>query len=230
MVSAKLSNSNILKTGKGRWSISPKIFKDAAFKKTVQSIGKEVIRKLNEYTPEQRTDQNNPQTIYFDFKTKIMEGARKREQIITPKIIRETRTLQDQLNKLQNGPQDEGTHIQAHELTKKVTQLEQQRHQHSRANGKIKNRLGETMSKYWIRSNKVVKPWDIIFVLRKPEQGENGNGETHEKNSDHMAELARTYHNNLKTQGREGRDPELRGRTIDNSLEKIETEPNLPNQ
>lgn len=75
MASAKLSNSDIPKTGKGRWSISPKIFKDAAFKKTVQSIEKEVICKLNEYMPKQRTDQNSPQTIYFDFKTKIMEGA-----------------------------------------------------------------------------------------------------------------------------------------------------------
>jgi hypothetical protein len=89
------------------------------------------------------------------------------------------------------------------------------------------------MSKYWIRSNKEIKPRDVIFAFKKPE-GElndgNRNAETHEKNSRRMAELARTYHDNLQSQGREGRDIELRNRETENILEKIETEPNPPDK
>lgn len=124
MVSAKVSNSNIPETGKERWSISPKILKYVAFRKIAQTTEKEAVQKLNEYTPEQRTAQNNPQNFYTVFKTTIMTEAQKKEWTMIPKMMREIRLLQDQLNKLQNGPQDEGTHIQAHELTKKITQLE----------------------------------------------------------------------------------------------------------
>lgn len=40
------------------------------------------------------------------------------------------------------------------------------------------------MSKYWIRSNKVIKPRDLIFALKKPEHTLNAEGqnpETHKK-------------------------------------------------
>lgn len=58
------------------------------------------------------------------------------------------------------------------------------------------------MSKYWICSNKEIKPRDTIFVLKKPEHTiNNRNGETHEQDSQQMAELARTYHDNLQKQG-----------------------------
>jgi len=159
MVSAKLSNSDIPETRKGRWSIFTKIVKDAAFKKTVKITGKEAICKLDEYTPKRRTNQNNPQMIYADFKTTIMTEAQKREHTMTPKMARESHLLQEKLNKLHNGPQDEGTHIQAHEITKNITQLECQHHQNAQKNGKVKNQLeGETMSKYWICSNNEIKP------------------------------------------------------------------------
>jgi len=45
-----------------------------------------------------------------------------------------------------------------------------------------------------------------------------------------MAELAKTYHDNLQNQGQEGRDIELRNQTTESILEKVETEPNLSDQ
>jgi hypothetical protein len=84
---------------------------------------------------------------------------------MTSEVVRETRRLLGPLNDLQNGPQDEGIHIQIHELMRKIAKLEPQT---ARQNNKIKNCLeGETMTKFWICLNKV-KPRDIIFALKKP--------------------------------------------------------------
>ena len=87
------------------------------------------------------------------------------------------------------------------------------------------------MSKYWICSNKKIKPQDLIYALKKPELNpgnRNQNFETHEKNSQCMAELAKSYHDNLQSQGCENRDPDTRNPITDNILENVDTEPNLP--
>ena len=80
MVYASLSNSAIPETGKGRWSISPRIYKDTAFKKTVRKTGLLTTEKLRKYIPEQTTIENNPQAIYAELKHLIMTEARIREQ------------------------------------------------------------------------------------------------------------------------------------------------------
>ncbi|KAF8219378.1 hypothetical protein L208DRAFT_1551242, partial [Tricholoma matsutake] len=94
MVSTNLVNSAMPETGKGRWSISPKIHKDITFKKTVREARKTTIETLDNYTPEQRTMMNNPQTTYATFKDKIMSQARKREQTMS-KMAHEAQKLLD---------------------------------------------------------------------------------------------------------------------------------------
>ena len=86
------------------------------------------------------------------------------------------------------------------------------------------------MSKYWTCLNKVIEPRDTIFALRKPAGhapagNADHNPETHKKNSQCMAELARTYHDSLQNQGRSGRDPVARDQTTKDILETVETEP-----
>jgi len=51
------------------------------------------------------------------------------------------------------------------------------------------------------------------------------NVESHEKNSQCMAELARMYHDNLQNRGRENKDPEEREQTINGIIEFVETKP-----
>jgi len=205
-----------------------KIVTDTAFKKTVQKAGREAIRKLNEYSPERRTAENNPQAIYAEFKQAIINEAQNRERTMI-RGAKDMQKLQEELKTLRNGPQDKGVIIQAQELTTKITQLEQQHHQVMRTSAQVKNRLeGETMLKYWVRLNKDIKPRDLIYALKKPVQGEarsTPNVESHEKNSQHMAELARMYHDNLQNHGRENRDPEEREQTINGVIEFVETEP-----
>lgn len=79
MVSTNLTNSTIPENGKGRWSISLRIYKDATFKKTVKNARKEAADKLNNHTPKQRTLENNSQTIYAEFKHLILSEACKIE-------------------------------------------------------------------------------------------------------------------------------------------------------
>ena len=83
MVLTKLSNAASPEMRVGRWSIFPKIYKDTAFLKATRKAGKTAIEKLKQYKPEQRTAKNNPQTIYFKFKQKMMAKARRREHTMT---------------------------------------------------------------------------------------------------------------------------------------------------
>lgn len=83
MVLAKLSNDASPEMGVKRWSISPKIYKDIAFKKATRKAGKTAIEKLKQYKPEQRRAENNPQTIYLEFKQTMMAEARRRERTMT---------------------------------------------------------------------------------------------------------------------------------------------------
>ena len=80
MVCTSLSNSAIPETRKWRWSISPQIYKDTAFKKTVWKTRLLTTEKLRKYIPEQTTIENNPQAIYAEFKHLIMTEVRIREQ------------------------------------------------------------------------------------------------------------------------------------------------------
>ena len=75
---------------------------------------------------------------------------------------------------------------------------------------------------------KEIKPRDTIFALRKPAghapDTANHNPETHEKNSQCMAELARTYHDSLQCQGQNSRNPTERNQTIREILGTVETD------
>ena len=103
IVSMKISNTDIPETWKGRWSISPKVYKDTAFWEMVslRKVGKEAIGKLDKYAPNHRTVEDNPQTIYTEFKESMMSEAWKREKAMT-KFIQEAQKLQDKLKALHN--------------------------------------------------------------------------------------------------------------------------------
>ena len=124
MVLTKLSNNASPENGIGRWSVSPRVYKDIAFKKMTRRARKAAMEKIKQYKPEQRTAENTPQTIYLEFKQTIMTGARRREHTLT-QVSRETQLLQNKLKALQNGPPDDRVHIQIHTLSKKLTQIEQ---------------------------------------------------------------------------------------------------------
>src|SRR5438552_10753501 len=68
----------------------------------------------------------------------------------------------------------------------------------ARSNVAVRNRLeGETNSKYWIQINKAKTPRDTIQALKYPDS----DPVQYEKNSERMAQIAQTYHNNLQTVG-----------------------------
>lgn len=83
-----------------------------------------------------------------------------------------------------------------------MSALESKIHMTKRNAIAVKNRIdGETMCKYWTRSNKQAHPRDLIYVLKKCNPGPSES--QYENDSVKMAELGRNYHNNLQTQYRE---------------------------
>ncbi|KAG6905143.1 hypothetical protein DXG01_004557, partial [Tephrocybe rancida] len=86
-------------------------------------------------------------------------------------------------------------------------------HKDARTQVALKNRMeGETICRYWTMTNKVAKPRDMIYALKKspaqstpsnPQEATNdpqdGPAQQRETHSKRMAELARDYHENLQT-------------------------------
>ena len=90
----------------------------------------------------------------------------------------------------------------------------------------VKNRIeGETMTRSWTQSNKVEKPRDTIYALRK-HQTDNNRQDPYEKNSQKMAELARNYHENLQ---KDGIDPDrtLRDQCTEEALAALQRRVNV---
>ncbi|KAK1217942.1 hypothetical protein PQX77_019381 [Marasmius sp. AFHP31] len=107
-------------------------------------------------------------------------------------------------------------------LTEELEKPDKTRHTKIRKGLGARNVLeGETLSKYWTRSNKEQKPRDTINALRKLGTDPNSDAETnYEKDSRKMAELARDYHESLQTQGLQ-EDREKRERDTQESLNNI---------
>ncbi len=89
--------------------------------------------------------------------------------------------------------------IESEILTQKLTKLKRKQHLKIRSSIAIKNRIeGETMTRSWIQNNKIEKPRDIIYALRKPQTRHNNEQNPYEKDSQEMAKLARNYHEKLE--------------------------------
>ena len=91
---------------------------------------------------------------------------------------------------------------ESEELTQKLKTLKEKQHLKIRSAIAVKNRIeGETMIRSWTQSNKMEKPRDIIYALRKPQWNNNAEQDPYEKNSRKMAELAQDYHENIQKEG-----------------------------
>ena len=124
--------------------------------------------------------------------------ARKWERAIVPKILREIREVEAELELLTNDAEkdvDERTK-EAEKLTKRLADLKRKQHLKKCTDVAVRYRIeSESMSKSWTESAKTTKPWELIYALQKPGV-ETDN--PYEKNSMKMAELARDYHENLQ--------------------------------
>ena len=203
MVSVQIVDENAPNTGPGRWSIPAHLIRDGPLLKYIKERGKEAQQKVNE-TKNHRTVDSNPQTIYAKFKRDVLDMAWKRERAIVPKLIQEIQMCECELKSLNNNMEvtTEEKVIESEILTQKLTKLKRKQHLKIRSSIAIKNRIeGETMTRSWIQNNKIEKPRDIIYALRKPQTRHNNEQNPYENNSHEMAKLARNYHENLQNNG-----------------------------
>ena len=202
MVSVQIVDENAPNTGPGRWSIPAHLIRDGPLLKYIKERGIEAQQKVDE-SKHHRTVDFNPQTIYAKFKRDVLDMARKRERAIVPKLIQEIRTCECELENLNNNMEITEEKVTESEiLTQKLTKLKRKQHLKIRSSIAVKNRIeGETMTRSWIQNNKIDKPRDIIYALRKPQTRLNNEQNPYEKDSQEMAELARNYHENLQNDG-----------------------------
>jgi hypothetical protein len=192
-------DENAPQTGPGRWCIPTHLIYNSILIKYIAEKGKEALQNIDE-NKSNRTDATNPQVIYAKFKEDIMNMARKRERAIIPKLILEIRKCENELDVINNNKvkSDEERSIKSKIQSQKLIALKRKQHLKTRSAIAVKNRIeGETMTRSWIQSNKMEKPRDIIYALRKPQK--INNQEFYEKDSQKMAELARNYHENTQT-------------------------------
>ena len=198
MLSVQVAHTNAPTIGRGRWTLKDHIIRDKKFRAFVISTGVLALEKMNSAIRD-RTPDNNPQIIYEKWKNGILHMAKEREKAIVPRYLLERRILElerDQLLKHSDLDDYEKRQL-LNKNIKDLEVLEQKYHMERRDKISVKNRLeGETMCKYWTRSNKQTNPRDIIYALKKCDQG--ANEPTYENNSLRMAELAKDYHNNLQ--------------------------------
>ncbi|KAL4255512.1 hypothetical protein AB1N83_014246 [Pleurotus pulmonarius] len=223
IVSVQVSAEDAPEIGHGRWSIPERLLEDKKFLETAKNIATDWAKKLVNMENE-RTDEINPQQMYMSFKNELLQTARSRDKALVPQIKRAMEQTQRELNALAREEQTRETMKEIIEKTKELTAMERRRHLKARRKVRTTDRLeGEKMTRTWIQTNKVIKPRDIMFALRKPNQEREI--PEYEKDSKKMAELARDYHNALQDDGRDGRNELHRLRETQELLKTVETEP-----
>ncbi|KDQ32578.1 hypothetical protein PLEOSDRAFT_1098576 [Pleurotus ostreatus PC15] len=224
MVSVQVSTEGAPEIGRDRWTVPEQVLNDKKFLEETHKIAQrwaDIARARNA----ERTNDVNPQELYMKYKNEILTTARERDKALVPQIKQKMEQLQDDLSDLAKKEQNNETMKKIIDKTKELTTMERRRHIKARKKVHIMDRLeGEKMTRSWIQTNRQIKPRDIMYMLKKPNQ--DGPTTEYEKNSRRMAELARNYHDNLQNDGRETRDEITRMRETRNLLRKIQTKPN----
>ena len=211
MVSAMISTPSAPAIGKGRWAVPPRLTKNRALKKEIQSHARELQENIENIR--ERTPLVNPQMMLKKFKTTIRDTLRRHERksqpIIKEKIEKLTMTLRGILNN-PNLPEDE-IKISAMHLKNRIRTLNQDVHRKNRDTLAAVDAVeGERIGKTWSNRHKKNKPRDTIKGLRRP----HTNNLT--RNSKEMAEITARYHEDIQNDGHNPLIP-----PDENSLEDI---------
>ncbi|EIW51316.1 uncharacterized protein TRAVEDRAFT_78071, partial [Trametes versicolor FP-101664 SS1] len=106
MVVVAVENYKAPFIGKGRWVMQPHLLEDEDMKKTMITLGAELVRDINGLTT--RTPERNPQTLYANFKHKLIQAARTRAKEKIPKMQKRMERLRSDLRETLQQPHSEG--------------------------------------------------------------------------------------------------------------------------
>ena len=202
LVSMEFANPGAPFIGKGRWSIPLYLIKHRKVLQDIELLGCQLEKDLEAVSDEARTGGKNPQTLYHTFKKLLTHEIREFSKVETPKMEAHIKSLKVKLRDTLNDTQEPLEVIQAKaaQVEEKIKHFESIRHTKIRDNVAAKYRLeSETMSKSWINANKDKRPRDTIAALRVLESPLEQ--PIYTKKTKEMAELARSYHEDLQTNG-----------------------------
>ncbi|CAK5278422.1 unnamed protein product [Mycena citricolor] len=203
LVWAKITTADAPTVGKGRWVWPAHIMKDRNLAEFILQSGLELSAALEELkNNNNRTVENNAQTLWTNFKTKIGVRARERTKETAPKIIKEIAELELKLANVSRDKvmSEEERHLNTAMIIDQIAKLQKQRYKSNRLTAQIQNRLhGEIIGRYWTKINKPSKPRDTIHRLKKPAPpGVTDAPVEYETNSKRMANMTQEYHDHLQ--------------------------------
>ncbi|KAJ7058999.1 Endonuclease/exonuclease/phosphatase [Mycena amicta] len=96
LVTVRYSNPDAPAVGLGRWSMAPHMLKNAPLMKEIQKLGKKLEEHLDacKYC---RTDSNNPQTLFKEFKDNTINLVREASKRVLPALEQEITKLKKDL-------------------------------------------------------------------------------------------------------------------------------------
>jgi hypothetical protein len=201
----KYSDPKMPFIGMGNWALALYLLKDKTVMDKINTIGIETENRID-LIRDRRTDDNNTQLIFKSLKDDSTRLFRERSKVLVPKMDKEINVMKDNLkNTLNNPMMSENERLtESAALREKINAAERVRFQKIRDNTAARNRLdGETLAtNYWTSSARERKPRDTVLSLQVP----GSDPPVYVKRSDKMAELAKDFHENLRTEGLEPPD------------------------
>jgi ribonuclease HI/exonuclease III len=192
-----ISHRSEVNIGKGRWTMNANVIKNRNLTKFAREKGIETLRSIGQI--EARTQEDNPQRFFHQFKKEITAEARRTMKIEIPKLDKSIQRLREELKKTLNNDQldEQERNLQAHDIQERVQEMEQRRFQDKRSNLATKFRVkGEKLSKFFVRVRKGRRQRDTIRALKK--EGSTTDRPLYETDSRVMAEMARKYHSEIQ--------------------------------
>ncbi|KAJ3871993.1 hypothetical protein F5051DRAFT_463597 [Lentinula edodes] len=104
-VSVKFTSIGAPSIGKGRWTMPIHLMYDKPLSEFIQTKGMKIMEELDALEePNQRTQENNAQTLWADFKVRMIARAREWAKVVIPKIEKDIANLNAKLETISNDP------------------------------------------------------------------------------------------------------------------------------
>ncbi|KAJ3727988.1 hypothetical protein DFJ43DRAFT_1040999 [Lentinula guzmanii] len=167
---------------------------------------------------------------YKTFKKQLVNKAKDWAKQIEPGLTRKINEHQLELERVLNDQEmlEQAKMTKSKEIKTEITHLEKMRIHKTQRNSQTHHVIErELPSHYMSQISKEKKPRDMLYALRKPNIPENNSGNipgnTYEKNSKKMAELAKNYHSDLQELGIDANREAERNVAINETLDQIRT-------
>ena len=202
LVAVKYAPKDEPEIGKGRWTLPLHMTENKQFLEAVVKRGIKLQTSIdNLQGPETGRGPQNPQCLWTEFKADVQQIAKGMMKDVHYKLKTRIRLLEKDRKALANNPKaDTCNNIRTSEaiVNNQLKHLTNKRARMKKDELRAELALhGEKLGGVWSAINKERKPRNLIRRLKIP----NSNPPQYERSSKGMANLARTYHDELQREG-----------------------------